>query len=112
MRFVFFRVLMSRIKAIKAMMMDKTVPKRKKALVIAGIIYLLLPVDLIPPVLFPISILDDIVLWIWIIWNLKDTLDQYWTGESEQDFSGNYRKEDMVEGVEFTVDREEEKNGN
>ena len=36
-------------------------PKRKKALVVLGIIYLFLPVDLIPPVLFPIGFLDDIV---------------------------------------------------
>ena len=54
MQFISFRILMSRIKAIKTMMHDKTVPKRKKALVVLGIIYLFLPVDLIPPVLFPI----------------------------------------------------------
>ena len=32
MQFISFRILMSRIKAIKTMMHDKTVPKRKKAL--------------------------------------------------------------------------------
>ena len=85
------------------MMRDKTVPKRKKALVVAGI-------DLIPPVLFPFGFLDDLVLWIWIVWTLKDTLDLYWDGEKEQDFSGIFDKEDIVEGVEFTVDQEEEKN--
>ena len=72
---------MNRIKAISSMMRDKTVPKRKKALVIFGLIYLVLPVDIIPPVLFPFGFLDDLVLWIWIIWHLKDTLDQYWVGE-------------------------------
>ena len=69
--FISFRVLISRIKAIKSMMRDKTVPRRKKALVVLGIIYLLLPVDLIPPGLFPFGFLDDLVLWLWIIWNLK-----------------------------------------
>lgn len=108
MQFISLKVLLSRIKAIRAMMHDKTVPKRKKALVIFGIIYLFLPVDLIPPVLFPFGFLDDLVLWIWIIWNLKDTLDQYWFGEAEQDFSDTFKKEDIVEGVEFTVDREDE----
>ena len=53
MQFISFRILIRRIKAIKSMMRDKTVPKRKKALVVAGIIYLFLPIDLIPPVLFP-----------------------------------------------------------
>ena len=107
MRFIFFRVLISRIKAIKSMMADKKVPKRKKLLVLVGIIYLFLPVDLIPPVLFPFGFLDDLVLWIWIIWNLKDTLDSYRMGDKEQDFSKKFRKEDIIEGVEFTVDRED-----
>ena len=55
MQFISFRVLASRIKAISSMMADKTVAKSKKILVILGIVYLFLPVDLIPPVLFAIS---------------------------------------------------------
>ena len=85
MQFISFRVLSRRIKAISSMMKDKTVPKRKKLLIVLGIIYLFLPIDLIPPVLFPFGFLDDLVLWIWIIWHLKDTLDQYWVGEKEVD---------------------------
>ena len=73
-----------------------------------GIIYLCLPVDLIPPILFPFGFLDDLVLWAWILWHLKDTLDQYWTGESEEDISKNFDKKDLIEDVEFTVDQEEE----
>lgn len=88
------------------MMRDKTVPRRKKALVIFGLIYLVLPVDLIPPVLFPIGFLDDLVLWIWIIWHLKDTLDQYWLGEKETDYSTDFKDKDLVEGVEYTVDKD------
>ena len=109
MQFISFRVLFRRIKAISSMMKDKTVPKRKKLLVVLGIIYLFLPVDLIPPVLFPFGFIDDIVLWVWIIWHLKDTLDQYWDGEKEVDLSKDFKNKDMVEGVEFTVDQEEEK---
>ena len=60
MSFISFRILVRRIGAIKSMMRDKTVPKRKKALVVIGLIYLFLPVDLIPPVLFPFGFLDDI----------------------------------------------------
>ena len=43
-----------------------------------------------------------------ILWHLKDTLDQYWTGESEEDISKNFNKKDMIEDVEFTVNQEEE----
>ena len=108
MKYISFRILASRFKAVGKMMKDKDVPKRKKFLVILGIIYLCLPVDLIPPVLFPIGFLDDLVLWIWILWHLKDTLDQYWTGESEEDISKNFDKKDLIENVEFTVDQEAE----
>jgi len=107
MQFITINVLLKRIKAIRYMMADKTVPKRKKLLVIAGIIYLFLPVDLIPPILFPFGFVDDIVLWLWIILHLKDILDEYWVGEKEQDFSGEFKKDKLVDDVEFTVDEEE-----
>lgn len=104
MQFLSLRFIINRIKAISSMMRDKTVPKRKKALVVFGLIYLVLPVDIIPPVLFPVGFLDDLVLWLWIIWYLKDTLDQYWVGEKTVDYSGDFKSENLVEGVEYKVD--------
>ena len=106
MSFFSFRFLIKRIKAIKEMMKDKTVPKRKKALVIFGLIYLVLPVDLIPPVLFPFGFLDDLVLWLYIIWHLSDILDTYWMGEKTEDYSGKFKAENLVENVQFNVDDE------
>ena len=55
MQFFGLRVLIKRIKAIRFMMADRSVPKRKKALVIAGMMCLFLPIDLIPPILLPIA---------------------------------------------------------
>ncbi len=92
MQFISFRVLARRIKAISSMMRDKEVPKRKKALVIFGIVYLFMPLDLIPPVIFPFGFLDDLILWIWILWHLKDTLDQYRQAERAEDLSGKFKK--------------------
>jgi uncharacterized membrane protein YkvA (DUF1232 family) len=83
------------------MMADKTVPKRKKALVIFGIIYLFLPVDLIPPVLFPFGFIDDLVLWIFILYTLKETLDTYWMGEKPVNYSKKYK--DAIEQDDFEV---------
>ncbi len=104
MQFFSFRFLMKRLKAIVSMMKDKTVPKRKKALVIFGLIYLVLPVDIIPPILFPFGFLDDLVLWLWIIWHLSDILDTYWMGEKTEDYSGNFKAENLVENVTYNVD--------
>ena len=67
MQFFGLQVLIKRIKAIRFMMADKSVPKRKKALIILGIIYIFLPVDLIPPILFPIAWVDDLILWLLIL---------------------------------------------
>lgn len=106
MQFVSFRVILSRIKAIKTMMADKTVPKRKKLLVIIGVVYLLMPVDILPVVLGPFALVDDLILWAWILWNLKDTLDAYWIGEKVNDFSKDFSGKNMVEGVEFKIDEE------
>ena len=112
MQFFSFRFIINRVKAISSMMKDKTVPKHKKALVIFGLIYLVLPVDIIPPVLFPFGFLDDLVLWIWIIWHLKDTLDQYWVGEKTVDYSKDFESENLVEGVDYKVKADGEKVNN
>ena len=103
MQYFGLRVIFKRIKAIKWMMKDKSVPKRKKALIIAGIVYLLLPVDIIPPILFPIAWVDDFILWVWILWHLRDELDKYWMGEKEVDLSKKFRGKTMVDGVEYEV---------
>ena len=110
MRFFTWTFLKGRLLAIRSMMKDPAVPKRKKILVIFGIIYLFLPVDLIPPVLFPIGFLDDLVLWIWIIWHLKDTLDEYWVGEKTVDYSKDFDGSSIIEGVDYTVAGETDTN--
>ena len=112
MQFLSFRFIINRVKAISSMMKDKTVPKSKKALVLFGLIYLVLPVDIIPPVLFPFGFLDDLVLWNWIIWHLKDTLDQYWVGEKTVDYSKDFKSENLVEGGDYKVDTYGEKVNN
>ena len=107
MQFWSFRVIFSRLKAIRFMMVDKTVPKTKKALIIAGIVYLFLPFDLIPALVFPLSLIDDVVVWLLIIWYLKKELDVYWTGEKKYDLSKKYRSKDIVDDVEFEVEEDE-----
>lgn len=108
MQFISFQVIIKRIKAIKFLLKDKEVPKRKKALVILGIVYLFLPVDLIPPVLFPIAWIDDMILWIWILWTLRDELDSYWLGDPITDLSKKYKGKTIIKDVNFEVDEEEE----
>ena len=107
MQFISLRVILKIIKAVFYLLKDKTVPMRKKALVIFGIVYLFLPVDLIPPIIFPFGFLDDLVLWIYILWTLKDELDSYWMGEKSEDLSGKFSGKTMVEGVEYDVEEDD-----
>ncbi len=111
MQFFGLQVLIKRIKAIRFMMADKSVPKRKKALIILGIIYIFLPVDLIPPILFPIAWVDDLILWLLILWYLSSELDKYWTGGKTKDFSKKYRGKTFVDDVEYEVNENKDEGG-
>ena len=106
MNFWSLRVIISRFKAIRFMMADKTVPKTKKALIIAGIVYLFMPLDVIPVLVFPLSLIDDLAVWALIIWYLRKELDSYWTGEKGKDLSKKYRNREIIDDVEFEVDGE------
>ena len=59
------------------------------------------------PVFF--GFLDDLILWIYILWTLKDELDSYWVGEKTVDLSKKFRDKTFVEGVEFNVEDDESK---
>lgn len=111
MQFFGFRVLIKRIKAIRFMMADKTVKWTKKALIIAGIVYLFLPFDVIPPVIFPFGFIDDIIVWALILWYLSSELDKYWIGEKPKDYSRKYRGKTVVDDVEYNVDEETREKG-
>lgn len=109
MQYFGLRVIMKRIKAIKFMMADKSVPKRKKALIIFGIAYIFFPIDLIPPIFFPLSLIDDLLLWVFILWYLSSELDKYWMGGKTKDYSKKFRGKTFVDDVEYEVNEDSDK---
>ena len=84
MQFLNFALLKRRIRGIIPMMKDKKAPLWKKSILIFGIIYLFLPVDLIPPLIPVFGWLDDVVIWLAIIYFLRDELDKYAPEDEEQ----------------------------
>lgn len=110
MQYFGLRVLLKRFTAIKFMMADKAVPKRKKALILFGIFYILCPIDIIPLPIFPVAWLDDVLLWIFILWYLRKELDRYWMGEKPKDYSQKFRGKTVVDDVEYSVDEENDQN--
>ncbi len=105
MQFISFAVLGKRIKSIKALLKDPNVPKRKKFLVIFGIIYLLMPIDLIPAPVLLFGIVDDLVLWLFILTHLKDELDAYWKDSDESFSAGEDLKGKTI--IETTAEESE-----
>ena len=107
MNFFSWVVLRKRIAAIRYFMKDKNVPWYKKGLIIFCIVYLFLPIDLIPPVVPVLGFLDDLALWLAVIYYLKDELDTYWVGEKKTDYSREYK--DAVDVDSYEVKEGEEK---
>ncbi len=109
MRYLTFRVLLRRIKHIKNYLMDPDASKIKKLLIIFGIIYLLSPIDLIPAPVLGFSIIDDLVLWIFILTHLADELDRYDAEEGlSKESRRRYKGMNIIEGEAVVVDDDDE----
>ena len=113
MQWIFLSVLLKRIKAIRFFMKDKEVPKRKKLIIILGILFLISPINLITIPVFGLGLVDDIILWSFIIYYLRDELDKYWVGEGEgQSLKDNELKgKDIIEDVDFEVEADDVNSG-
>lgn len=97
---VFFQKTLRRMKAIPMFLKDKRVALWKKLLIAFGIVYLALPFDLIPPIVPVFGFLDDIILWLYLLYYLRDMLDNYDVPHSE------------ALDVNYTVNTEEGKDDN
>lgn len=102
-------VFIRRAKAIPMFLKDKRAPLWKKALVVLGFIYLILPFDLIPPIIPVFGFLDDIVLWAFLISFLKDELDRYDVQAPASDPSVKYKDKNVVD-VNYAVKEEDKTN--
>lgn len=97
-----------RIASLGRMMKDRNVSLWKKALFVFAVIYLFIPIELIPDFLLPIGFLDDIILWICVLQILKGTLDGYIGPDISRNAKKRYRGKDIIDNVEFEVKEEED----
>ena len=105
---MFFRILLRRIRGIIPLMKDREVKWWKKAIFIVGVVYLLLPFDLIPPLIPVFGWLDDVALWVAILYFFGPELDRHMPENVAKARSKKYRyKDEDVHEVEFTVNEEE-----
>ena len=105
---MFFRMLLRRIRGIIPLMKDREVKWWKKAIFIIGVVYLLLPFDLIPPLIPVFGWLDDVALWVAILYFFGPELDRHMPENVAQNGNKKYRyKDEDVHEVEYTVNEEE-----
>ena len=105
-----FTVLIEIIKnfrLIKRMMADGNVSFWKKALIVVGIVYLILPFEIVPDILLPFGLMDDIILWLLIMYILKDTMRKY-RDEDSRGERVKYKRGNIIEGVSYEVKSEDE----
>lgn len=106
MRPYFIILLLKRIRNIGYLLKDKKTSLFKKILVVFGIIYLVSPLDLIPFPVLGFSVIDDIVLWIFILSYLKDELDKYSTNNNKKD--NTFKDKTIIDSVEYEIRRDKE----
>ena len=100
-------LLLRRIRGIIPMLKDKSVPFWKKAILIAAVIYLILPVDLIPPLVPVFGWFDDIIIWVAILYFMRTELDAHIPGKTpNKDSKYNYDKDDVHE-ASFSIINDE-----
>lgn len=92
-----------RIFSIGKMMKDREVSLWKKALVVFAVIYLFIPIEIIPDFLFPIGFADDIILWVCVLLLLKDTLSKYVSEGISKDAKKKYKGKTVIDDVQFEV---------
>ena len=107
MRSAVLTAIFKRIKAIPMLLKDRSVSFWKKTLVVFGIIYLLLPVDLIPPMIPVLGAFDDLILWAFILVYLGDDLERYMIPQEGGSAASKYRGRDVVD-AQYSVNSEKE----
>jgi len=93
---------MNKIKLLIRYIRDREVSVFKKLLILAGFLYLVFPMDIVPDMLIGLGILDDAAVLLFI-WNaIKSELEEYGEKVSRMDVNHN----NVIE-VDFKKDDDE-----
>ncbi|WP_326909413.1 DUF1232 domain-containing protein [Sedimentibacter sp. MB31-C6] len=96
---------MSRIYLIFKFLFDKNIPLKEKWWIIIPLIYILSPIDLIPAPIFGFSIIDDIIMFIFLLSIVMEKTKKYYDKEKN---NKNVKKDKIVEDVEYEIHKDEE----
>lgn len=98
--------LFKRIGAILKLIKDRKVPIHKKAMVLAGLIYVVSPLDIVPDPVLGFGFIDDAVLMMYIISKISDQLDRYIKEDREagQAYKNKFDQNKIIDNIEYEIE--------
>ncbi len=96
-----------KIALIFKFLFDKNIPLREKWWIILPIVYILSPIDLIPFPVFGFSIIDDLVVLLFLFSMADSKLKKYYGHEKKDSFKQDIKNKTIIEDVEYKVSDEE-----
>ena len=99
-----------RINLIFKFLFDKNIPLKEKWWIILPALYILSPIDIIPFPILGFSILDDLVVFLFLLSMVKSKTQKYYGTEKRDDFKEEVKDKTVIEDVEYHVDEDDDSN--
>ncbi len=97
-----------RIGLIFKFLFDKNIPLREKWWIILPAIYILSPIDLIPFPILGFSIIDDLVVLLFLLSMVKSKTQKYYGTQKQDDsIKKDIKDKTIIEDVDYEVDYDE-----
>ncbi len=94
--------LFKRIMAVPKMLKDPSVKFSHKLLIVAGVVYLFSPIDIVPDPILGFGLIDDAAVSVYIISTIKDELDKYILDNKKV----KVKKEKIIDNVDYKIEDE------
>ncbi|WP_312699502.1 hypothetical protein [Sedimentibacter sp.] len=85
---------------------DKQIPLKEKWWIIIPLIYIISPVDLIPMPILGFSVLDDLLMLVYLMSIVSEKTKKYYGNEKST--KENLKEKDIIENVEYEIDDDED----
>lgn len=104
--------IISKLSLIFKFVFDKQIPLKHKWWILIPLIYILSPIDLIPAPIFGFSVVDDIVMIVYLLSVVNEKTTKYNYNQPKNNNKNNYNNKndnkEIIEGVEYKVEKDDE----
>lgn len=117
--------IISKLSLIFKFVFDKQIPLKHKWWILIPLIYILSPIDLIPAPIFGFSVVDDIVMIVYLLSVVNEKTTKYNYNQQDQsekkeqtktkgrffnknNYNSKNDNKEIIEGVEYKVEKDDE----